>query len=145
MHTHILLRSVFSIQLMMFTYRRVWGSLQRHPESAWEERSGGGCKDPEAWLHGEAETGFSKRGLHHGTVLPPEHHSSRGGGHQMWAQLKAFSPCFLLIDCRLVKAYTFFCFCSVKHAMIVTEFMENGALDRYLRVRPIILFFQYIR
>lgn len=24
---------------------------------------------------------------------------------------------------------------SVKHAMIVTEYMENGALDRYLRVR----------
>ena len=26
------------------------------------------------------------------------------------------------------------CF-SVKHAMIVTEYMENGALDKYLRVR----------
>lgn len=26
--------------------------------------------------------------------------------------------------------------CAVKHAMIVTEYMENGALDRYLRVRP---------
>lgn len=24
--------------------------------------------------------------------------------------------------------------CAVKHAMIVTEYMENGALDRYLRV-----------
>lgn len=24
---------------------------------------------------------------------------------------------------------------AVKHAMIVTEYMENGALDKYLRVR----------
>lgn len=24
----------------------------------------------------------------------------------------------------------------VKHAMIITEYMENGALDRYLRVSP---------
>ncbi|XP_037131148.1 ephrin type-A receptor 2 [Syngnathus acus] len=27
------------------------------------------------------------------------------------------------------------CLCAVKHAMIVTEYMENGALDRYLRDR----------
>lgn len=26
-------------------------------------------------------------------------------------------------------------FFAVKHAMIVTEYMENGALDKYLRVR----------
>lgn len=27
-----------------------------------------------------------------------------------------------------------FCVYIVKHAMIITEYMENGALDRYLRV-----------
>ncbi|XP_033942848.1 ephrin type-A receptor 2 isoform X1 [Pseudochaenichthys georgianus] len=27
----------------------------------------------------------------------------------------------------------FLCVCAVKHAMIVTEYMENGALDRYLK------------
>lgn len=40
----------------------------------------------------------------------------------------------------------FFCVVAVKHAMIVTEYMENGALDRYLRVslpHTICLFFNY--
>ncbi|XP_035988095.1 LOW QUALITY PROTEIN: ephrin type-A receptor 2 [Fundulus heteroclitus] len=40
---------------------------------------------------------------------------------------------FLLICCGLIWAHGLFCFCAVKPAMIVTEFMENGALDRYLR------------
>lgn len=30
--------------------------------------------------------------------------------------------------------FFFVCVCAVQHAMIVTEYMENGALDRYLRV-----------
>ncbi|TMS15929.1 Ephrin type-A receptor 2, partial [Larimichthys crocea] len=65
-----------------------------------QERGSSSYQDAEAGLHRETEAGLSKRGLHHGPVLPPEHHSAGGG---------------------------------VKHAMIVTEYMENGALDRYLR------------
>lgn len=37
---------------------------------------------------------------------------------------------------RCVIYYSWWLLCVVKHAMIVTEYMENGALDRYLRVSP---------
>lgn len=37
---------------------------------------------------------------------------------------------------RCVIYYSWWLLCAVKHAMIVTEYMENGALDRYLRVSP---------
>lgn len=36
----------------------------------------------------------------------------------------------------MIYYYSLWLLCAVKHAMIVTEYMENGALDRYLRVSP---------
>lgn len=47
--------------------------------------------------------------------------------------LKSFSRLLLVKFESIVSHFHVF---AVKHAMIVTEYMENGALDRYLRVSP---------
>lgn len=48
--------------------------------------------------------------------------------------------CINSLNARLKLKVTLFSF-SVKHAMIVTEYMENGALDTYLKVKACIKLF----
>lgn len=71
------------VPLALFSCRGVWWGIPWHSEGAREEGGGSSYQDAEAWLHRETEEGLSERGLYHGPILPPEHHSSGGSGHQM--------------------------------------------------------------
>lgn len=71
------------VPLTLFPCRGVWWGVPWYSEGAGEERGGSGYQDAEARLHRETKAGLSERGLHHGPVLPPEHNSPGGSGHQM--------------------------------------------------------------
>lgn len=68
---------------LWISFRGVWWGVPWYSEGAGQERGSSSYQDAEAGLHRETEAGLSKRGLHHGPVLPPEHHSAGGGGDQM--------------------------------------------------------------
>lgn len=68
---------------LWISFRGVWWGVPWYSEGARQERGSSSYQDAEAGLHRETEAGLSKRGLHHGPVFPPEHHSAGGGGDQM--------------------------------------------------------------